>query len=186
MIDLIEGNGQNQSLGTPFEVLSFNLSFFLFKSFFYVLILFLGFVYAYICLCSLVLCLFGVFKHIRLLDLIFQVLLCFFFLSVFWVKVQACLYTHTFECSRRLKVCVHVHLAYVRRPMYAHIYSCPKILILIFLFLLCWLFYLICLCFILCSHVYLSLYARLGFIFLFLNLNTMPFIHMPMHWCHRS
>ena len=78
MIDLIEGNGQNQSLGTPFEVLSFNLSFFLFKSFFYVLILFLGFVYAYICLCSLVLCLFGVFKHIRLLDLSFQVLLCFF------------------------------------------------------------------------------------------------------------
>ena len=77
MIGLIEGNGQNQSLGTPFEVLSFNLSFFLFKSFFYVLILFLGFVYAYICLCSLILFLFGFFKHVRLLDLSFQVLFYF-------------------------------------------------------------------------------------------------------------
>ena len=88
MIDLIEGNGQNQSLGTPFEVLSFNLSFFLFKSFFYVLTLFLGFVYAYICLCSLVLCLFGVFKHIRLLDLSFQVLLCFFSCLFFGLRFK--------------------------------------------------------------------------------------------------
>jgi len=41
VIDLTKGNGQNQSLGTPFEVSSFNPFSFIFLFFFSVLILFL-------------------------------------------------------------------------------------------------------------------------------------------------
>jgi len=80
------GKWSKSSLGTPFEVSSFNLSFFLFKSFPCALILFLGFVYAYICLCSLVLCLSNVYKHARLLELGFSFVL-YFSVSCFWVRV---------------------------------------------------------------------------------------------------
>ena len=73
------------------------------------------------------------FKHIRLLNLSFQFLLCF----------STCLF---FGLGFR-RVCVCIQLARVRRPMYAHANLCPETLILIFLFLLLCLIYLICLCF---------------------------------------
>ena len=71
----------------------------------------------------------------------------FFCLSVFWVRAQACLRTHTFVCTRKLELCVRIQFACVCMPMYAHAYSYPETLILIFPFLLLCLFYLICLCF---------------------------------------
>ena len=117
MIDLTTGNGQNQSLGTPFEVSSFNLSFFLFKSFPCALILFLGFVYAYICLCSLVLCLSNVYKHARLLELGFSFVL-YFSVSCFWVRVCEQAHARTpWACVCRLNLhtqasgCVRRHLS---------------------------------------------------------------------------
>ena len=126
MIDLTERNSQKSSLGAFALRYSFKKKISTFN-------LFLCLVYVYICFFRLVLCFLYFFKHVRLLDLSFQVLLCFF----------ACLFSGLgFRC-----VCIHIQLACIRRPMYAHTSSCPKTLILIFLFLLLCLFYLICLCF---------------------------------------
>ena len=77
MIDLIEGNSQNQSLGTPFEVSSFNPFFSFFLLFFLCFDLISCFVYVIACLLSLVLCLFDVHEHSWLLDLGFSFMLCF-------------------------------------------------------------------------------------------------------------
>ena len=76
-------------------------------------------------------------------------------------------------CGRNLKVYVHIQLACVRRPMYAHAYSCLKTLIQVFCF--CSFFYFTSYVSVftflydfftflfLCSHVCLSLYDRLWF-----------------------
>ena len=89
---------------------------------------------------NLLLCFLYFFKHVRLLDLSFQVLLCFFACLFFGLGFRR-------VCIRKLEVCVRIQLAYVYRPMYTHTYLCSKTLILIFLFLLLCLFYLICLYF---------------------------------------
>ena len=80
------------------------------------LILFLCLFYVLLCLYDLVLVRFYIYKHIRLLDLLFWspalflVLLCSW-LGFLWLNVRA----HNFACVRRLD--------------YAYVWSCPKTLV---------------------------------------------------------
>jgi len=86
VIDLTEGNGQNQSLGTPFELSSFNPFSFIFLFSFFVLILLLYVVYVYTCMLRLVLLFFLCYEHVWLLELVFFVHALFSALC-FWVRV---------------------------------------------------------------------------------------------------
>ena len=115
--------------------------------------------------------------HDKLLDFCFKVLLCFCVFYIFWAML-----------------CMH-NLACTRRPILVCASCSPKTLIL-FVYCFCvHMFVLFKLLFI-CVMLHKFLFAlftclfflnmfRLGFIFLFLNLNAMLFIHMSMHRWHR-
>ena len=76
MIDLTKGSGKKLRLGA-FALRYALKPFFFFSILMFALICFLCLVYVYICLSRLVLGFHYVFKHARLLDFIFWLLLCF-------------------------------------------------------------------------------------------------------------
>ena len=181
------GERSKSKFGNSFWGIKLQPFFFLFKSFPSALILFLGFVSAYICLCSLVLCLSNVYKHARLLELGFSFVL-YFSVLCFWVRV--CEQAHArmpWACVCRLNLHTQA-FGRVRR----HLSRNPSS---DFLFCLVYLFHMFCLRlnpFYMFKCIRVSvLYAYLSLIcldygFMFMScLNTMN-MHSHVHaQCHR-
>ena len=157
------GERSKSKFGNSFWGIKLQPFFFLFKSFPSALILFLGFVSAYICLCSLVLCLSNVYKHARLLELGFSFVL-YFSVLCFWVRV--CEQAHArmpWACACRLNPFWLFHMFCLRlNPFY--MFKCIRVSVL---------------------YAYLSLIC-LDYGFMFMScLNTMN-MHSHVHaQCHR-
>ena len=133
-----------------------------------------------LCLYSLVLISFYVFKHVRLLDYCFKccpVLLCFLRSGLGFLSQHA----YAGQSLRmQISTCTHIFL--------------PRNLNLSFLLCFLHLFHMLCLCFdslyrykslfsVYCLFAFLMF--KLGFIFCFLILMPWTRIHMFMHECHR-
>ena len=114
-----------------------------------------------------------------------------FCLVCFWVRV---LNNPMCVCHEHVYKDQILHawgFVYVRKPLSTYAGRCIKTLILLFhalLHIICFYFGFLFICFILHKFLF-ALFTclfvfnifRLGFIFLFLSFNAMPFIHMSMH-----